>query len=49
VEYIELTVEPTFQREFMEAMQLPHMTDAFPHLEGVVLPEILHQGMKGAK
>lgn len=44
VEYIELTVEPTFQREFMEAMQLPHMTDAFPHLEGVVLPEILHQG-----
>jgi uncharacterized 2Fe-2S/4Fe-4S cluster protein (DUF4445 family) len=49
VEYIELTVEPTFEQDFMEAMQLPHMTDAFPHLEGVVLPEILHQGMKGAK
>ncbi|MFH0994619.1 MAG: ASKHA domain-containing protein [Pseudomonadota bacterium] len=47
VEYIELTVEPTFEKDFMEAMQLPHMTDAFPHLEGVVLPEILHQGMKG--
>jgi uncharacterized 2Fe-2S/4Fe-4S cluster protein (DUF4445 family) len=49
VEYIELTVEPTFEREFMEAMQLPHMTDQFPHLEGIVLPEILHQGMKDAK
>ena len=49
VEYIELTVEPTFEKDFMEAMQLPHMTDEFPHLEGVVLPEILHQGMKGAK
>jgi len=47
VEYIELTVEPTFEKDFMEAMQLPHMSDAFPHLEGVVLPEILHQGMKG--
>ncbi len=49
VEYIELTVEPTFEQDFMEAMQLPHMTDEFPHLEGVVLPEILHQGMKGVK
>jgi len=49
VEYIELTVEPAFEREFMEAMQLPHMTDQFPHLEGIVPPEILHQGMKDAK
>jgi len=43
VEYIELTVEPTFQQDFMEAMQLPHMRDKFPHLEGVVPDEILHQ------
>jgi uncharacterized 2Fe-2S/4Fe-4S cluster protein (DUF4445 family) len=43
VEYIELTVEPTFQQEFMEAMQLPHMTDDFPHLKGVVPDEILNQ------
>lgn len=43
VEYIELTVESTFQQEFMEAMQLPHMTDKFPHLEGLVAEEILHQ------
>lgn len=43
VEYIELTVESNFQQEFMQAMQLPHMTDAFPHLEGLVAEEILHQ------
>jgi uncharacterized 2Fe-2S/4Fe-4S cluster protein (DUF4445 family) len=43
VEYIELTVEENFQEEFMRAMQLPHMTDEFPHLEGLVPEEILHQ------
>lgn len=43
VEYIELTVEKSFQQEFMEAMQLPHMTDAFPHLEGIVPEEVLKQ------
>ena len=43
VEYIELTVEKNFQQEFMEAMQLPHMTDEFPHLEGLVDEKILHQ------
>jgi uncharacterized 2Fe-2S/4Fe-4S cluster protein (DUF4445 family) len=43
VEYIELTVEPNFQQEFMEAMQMPHMTDEFPHLRGIVPDEILDQ------
>lgn len=43
VEYIELTVEPNFQQEFMGAMQLPHMTDEFPHLVDLVPDEILHQ------
>lgn len=43
VEYIELTVEADFQKQFMECMQIPHMRDAFPHLEGIVRPEILHQ------
>ncbi|MBW1803204.1 MAG: DUF4445 domain-containing protein, partial [Deltaproteobacteria bacterium] len=36
VEYIELTVEGNFQKEFMGSMQIPHMKDKFPHLEGVV-------------
>ena len=43
VEYIELTVEETFQQEFMEAMQLPHMTDEFPHLRDIVPDDILNQ------
>jgi len=43
VEYIELTVEKDFEREFMQAMQIPHMKDDFPHLKGVVPDEILHQ------
>jgi uncharacterized 2Fe-2S/4Fe-4S cluster protein (DUF4445 family) len=32
VEYIELTLEPDFQRQFAEAMYLPHMKDTFPQL-----------------
>jgi len=43
VEYIELTVEGSFQQEFMEAMQLPHMSDEFPHLKGIVPDDILNQ------
>jgi len=43
VEYIELTVESDFQDQFMQAMQLPHMKDEFPHLEGIVPDEVLHQ------
>lgn len=43
VEYIELTVEEDFQQQFMEAMQIPHMKDEFPHLEGIVSEEVLHQ------
>ena len=47
VQYLELTVEPTFEKDFMEAMQMPHMTDKFPHLEGVVADHVLNQGPKG--
>jgi len=43
VEYLELTLEKDFQDEFVKAMQIPHMVDAFPHLEGLVSEEILHQ------
>jgi uncharacterized 2Fe-2S/4Fe-4S cluster protein (DUF4445 family) len=43
VEYIELTVEKDFQNQFMEALQIPHMTDEFPHLEGIVPEKILKQ------
>ena len=43
VEYIELTVEKDFEQQFMESMQIPHMRDLFPHLEGLVPEEVLHQ------
>jgi len=43
VEYIELTLEKDFQHHFIEAMPIPHMSDKFPHLEGIVIDEILHQ------
>ena len=43
VEYIELALDENFQQEFMGALQLPHMTDEFPHLKGIVPDEILKQ------
>jgi uncharacterized 2Fe-2S/4Fe-4S cluster protein (DUF4445 family) len=33
VEYVELTLEKEFQSELVGAIQFPHMTDEFPHLE----------------
>ena len=33
VEYVELTVEPDFEKEFSAAMHFPHMRDRFPHLD----------------
>jgi uncharacterized 2Fe-2S/4Fe-4S cluster protein (DUF4445 family)/NADPH-dependent glutamate synthase beta subunit-like oxidoreductase len=38
VEYVELTVEPDFEKAFAQAMWLPHMKDKFSHLEHL-LPE----------
>jgi len=43
VEYMELSIEADFQKEFIEAMQIPHMKDSFPHLKGIVRDEILNQ------
>ncbi|MBS3937699.1 MAG: DUF4445 domain-containing protein [Peptococcaceae bacterium] len=36
VEYVELTVEPDFDKVFSEAMWLPHMKDKFPHIENLL-------------
>jgi uncharacterized 2Fe-2S/4Fe-4S cluster protein (DUF4445 family) len=33
VTYIETAVEPGFQEEFVAALDLPHASDPFPHLE----------------
>lgn len=33
IEKVETAIEPAFQAHFVEAMAIPHATDAFPHLE----------------
>jgi uncharacterized 2Fe-2S/4Fe-4S cluster protein (DUF4445 family) len=33
VEYVELTLEKDFEKEYVEAMHFPHMRDRFPSLE----------------
>jgi uncharacterized 2Fe-2S/4Fe-4S cluster protein (DUF4445 family) len=33
VEFVEIAVEPEFEKEFMQAMHIPHMKDKFPHLK----------------
>jgi len=38
VDYLELTLEPGFDKTFAEAMWIPHMKDKFPHLAHL-LPE----------
>jgi uncharacterized 2Fe-2S/4Fe-4S cluster protein (DUF4445 family) len=35
VDYIETAIDPSFQEEFVGALHLPHMSDAFPHLEAL--------------
>jgi len=39
VEYVELTLEKDFEREFVEAMHFPHMHDAFPNLKELLPTE----------
>jgi len=43
VQYMELTLEENFQWQLMEAIHLPHMTDTFSHLEGILPGHILNQ------
>ena len=43
VEYMELTLETDFQWQLVEAIQFPHMTATFSHLEGVVPEHVLNQ------
>jgi uncharacterized 2Fe-2S/4Fe-4S cluster protein (DUF4445 family) len=36
VEYVELTIEKDFQKEFIDALSIPHAKDPFPHLKGLL-------------
>ena len=38
VEYLELTLANGFQVEFTSALFIPHMADAFPHLQSIGKP-----------
>ncbi len=33
VEFVEIATEPTFEKEFMQAMHIPHMKDKFPSVK----------------
>jgi uncharacterized 2Fe-2S/4Fe-4S cluster protein (DUF4445 family) len=33
VEYVELTIEPNFNKTFMQSLIFPHQVDKFPHLK----------------
>ena len=39
VRYIETAVDPDFQEQFVLAMHIPHKSDPFPHLKGVLPKE----------
>ncbi|RME73115.1 MAG: DUF4445 domain-containing protein [Chloroflexi bacterium] len=36
IDYVETAVEPDFQARFVDALGLPHNTDPFPHLQGLI-------------
>lgn len=36
VEFIEIATDPSFEREFMQAMHIPHMKDSFPNLKALL-------------
>lgn len=36
VEFIEIATDPTFEKEFMQAMHIPHMRDKFPNLKALL-------------
>jgi len=41
VEYVELTVEPDFDKIFSQAMWFPHMKDAFPHIRHLLPKQVV--------
>lgn len=36
IRYVELALDPDFQKEFMYAMFFPHMKDKFPHIQNIL-------------
>ena len=36
IDYVETAIEPGFQARFVDALDLPHNKDEFPHLTGLI-------------
>lgn len=36
VEFVEIATDPTFEKEFMQAMHIPHMKDKYPNLKAML-------------
>ena len=49
VEHIQIATDPAFQDTFVAAMALPHATDPFPHLEGVLAEPLAAPGPSGCR
>ncbi len=47
VEFVEIAVEPEFQKEFMQAMHIPHMKDPFPNLKALLQKSPMPVEIKG--
>jgi uncharacterized 2Fe-2S/4Fe-4S cluster protein (DUF4445 family) len=47
VEFVEIAVEPAFEREFMMAMHIPHMKDLFPNLKKMLAEKNVPVVIKG--
>jgi uncharacterized 2Fe-2S/4Fe-4S cluster protein (DUF4445 family) len=47
VEFVEIAVEPEFEREFMQAMHIPHMKDKFPALKAFLEEKKVPVAIKG--
>jgi len=54
VEFVEIATEPAFEKEFMQAMHIPHMKDKFPNLKALLEEQkapiaLIHKRIDGRK
>jgi len=47
VEFVEIATDPAFEKEFMQAMHIPHMKDRFPNLKALLSQQGSKAEIKG--
>jgi len=47
VEFVEIATDPSFEKEFMQAMHIPHMKDPFPNLKALLAKKGSKAEIKG--